>query len=367
MAARTIAAVAVLAAMSQAMKITPHLDAQCSNATSFKSGMDGVDRDTKDSVEPKGISHKMSPVHWYDSIEFPKEAAGEGSGAYDVWWRVEDLDPGCRFALINSYTQKSYGMVPGVEMPGNQILNVGETGCFYSSLPALQDIAATFCCGTGDCGGMNLGNSALDKREEVQPPRKKRDARRRHAKGEERAALKAALERRDDDWDGSDCKAVDVQDTQIEAGPQTIIGSTQYCASSDACLFPITGSISSGTTLSSSSTQTITNGMDVSIGVSVGTDFLVKSEVSTTVGYNFAESISEEQGMSVDESKTFTVGNTLSQKPGTRAFLSFTPTYECVEASLDCGGDTISDPLWMCNPVTNGDSIQGDYIVVYTN
>ncbi|KAH8427166.1 uncharacterized protein LDX57_004881 [Aspergillus melleus] len=370
MAARTVAAVAMLAAVCQAMTITPHLDPQCKNATSFTWGFSEDSRWTDEAVEPKGISEKLSNVAWYGNVEFPEEAAGEGSGAYDVWWRVQDLDPGCRFALINLYTQKNYGMVPGVEMPGNQILNVGAPGCFYSSLPALQDIGATFCCGQGDCGSMNLGNSALTKREEeqVQPPTEKRDARRKHAKGEQRAALKAALERREDeDWDGSGCKAVDTWGPSIEAGKQTIIGSTQYCGSNDACSFPISGSISSGTTLSSSSSQTITNGMDVSVGVSVGSDFIVKSEVSTTMGYNFAESIATENGVSVDESKTFTVGNTLTQKPGTRAFLTFTPTYKCFEASLDCGGPT-SEPLWLCNPETTGeDSIQGDYMVVYTN
>lgn len=213
-----------------------------------------------------------------------------------------------------------------------------------------------------------MGNAALRKREEDQPPTEKRDARRKHAKGEQRAALKAALERREGEgeWDGTGCEAVDTRGPFAEAGHQTIVGSTQYCGSNTACSFPVSGSISSGTTLSSSYTQTITNGMDVGIDVSVGTDFIVKTDVSTHIGYNFAESIAKQKGMSVDKSKTFTVGNTLTQKPGTRAFLSFTPTYQCVESKLDCGGG-VSDPLWMCNPEASDDQLQGDYMVVYTN
>ncbi|PLB44403.1 hypothetical protein P170DRAFT_440701 [Aspergillus steynii IBT 23096] len=215
-----------------------------------------------------------------------------------------------------------------------------------------------------------MGNAAisLKKREEDQPPTEKRDARRKHAKGERRAAKKAAFGRRDDEeWDGTGCTVVESNGPYTQAGHQTIVGSTQYCGSNDACSFPVSGSISSGTTLSSSYSQTITNGFDVGIDVSVGTDFIVKTDVTTHFGYNFAESIAEEQGMSVDESKSFTVGNTLTQKPGTRAFLTFTPTYNCVESILDCGGDSNSDPLWLCNPETSGDQIQGDYMVVYTN
>lgn len=215
-----------------------------------------------------------------------------------------------------------------------------------------------------------MGNTAINhKREEAQPPTEKKRAARKHARGEHRAAIKAALQRRDDDdeeWDGKGCDVLDLEGPFTEAGHQTIVGSTQYCGSNDACLFPVTGTISSGTTLSSSRTQTITNGMDFGIDVSVGTDFIVKTDVTTHVGYNWAESIAEEQGVSVDESKSFTVGNTLTQKPGTRAFLTFTPTYKCYEARLDCG-DGPSAPLWMCNPEAPSDDIQGDYMVVYTN
>lgn len=133
MATRTIAAVAMLAALSSAITVKPHLDSQCKNATTFT-----TDTNTKDSIEPRGISDKLWNVEWSLKADFPDAEPGEGSSAYDIWWHVSDLDPGCRFSLLNDYTQGSYGMVPGVEVPGNQILNVGNEGCFYSSIPVSQ-------------------------------------------------------------------------------------------------------------------------------------------------------------------------------------------------------------------------------------
>ena len=141
--------------------IIPYIDGQCNQPVkNYK--LNG-------NTQPASIwdnTNGWPRVSRYSSPSFPGAEAKTGSG-YNVYWKIANPDPTCRVAIMTPYSQQFYGSMSFAAPPGNVILMVAKAGCYFTSIPQGVDISATFCCGTGDCTPLTVGNSALLKREET--------------------------------------------------------------------------------------------------------------------------------------------------------------------------------------------------------
>lgn len=106
--------------------------------------------------------------------------------------------------------------------------------------------------------------------------------------------------------------------------------------------------------------------MGASVDVKTGVDFIVEADITVGVSYQFAKSIAKSTGTTITNTTAVTVTNTLGQEPGTQAFVTFTPTYNCWIADVDCGTPS-TGTFDFCQPALgpDGTSPQGDYTVVY--
>ncbi|KAF2500857.1 hypothetical protein BU16DRAFT_535394 [Lophium mytilinum] len=318
-----------------------------------------------------GIS-SWSGAYWFMDTDFPGAQTPSGSSAYNVWWKNgQELDPSCRLALLTEYSQTTYGRlgVDPVQPPGNVIVNAGRDGCFYSNIPVGANIAGTFCCGGGDCKSLAVGNTALTRRglddvDAVEKPKAKTVIEPEALEAREAlspaARAVAAVHARDD----KKCKSTVKDGPYPVAGYQTLVANTQTCTTG-ACSFIVNHGVSVSTSLTSTKDQTITNSAGVSVAATAGSE-LFGFETTVTGSYEFAIAIGESTGTGVENGTTVSVSNNLGQALGTTAFVTFTPTYNCYTADVDCGNG-IAEGLEFCNPATDGsgDTLLGDYTVVY--
>ncbi|KAF2488693.1 hypothetical protein BU16DRAFT_568212 [Lophium mytilinum] len=324
-----------------------------------------------------GVSEELDSTKYFDNLQFPGATFATGSSAYNVWWKAAKDEDHCRIALMTDYSQWHYNQLGGPIQPyGNVIINAGrDGGCYFSAIPEGSNLSGTFCCGVGDCALISAGNDALtlrkgaaeaaSKKEEAQTLSKKHEERSPELESETshsfspaaRARARALVAR-------EDCVATPQGDAFPAAGYQTLVANTQTCTTG-SCSFLINKGISLSTTMTSTSDQTITNTVGASVTTTAGSD-LLGFQVAVGVSYDFAIAIGKSMSEAVQNGTTVTVTNNLGQALGTTAFATFTPTYNCYMATVDCGHG-VSDPLEFCNPALSedGTTLLGDYNVVY--
>lgn len=383
----TVAVTLFLSAHSvQAQAIRPYKDAQCTEpVTDYK--VDG-------NSPPESIWDNTAgwpQVSRYHAPTFPRAEAKVGGG-YNVYWKIDQPGPGCRVAIMAPYGQTMYGSMSFQAPPGNVVLMAGKAGCYFSSIPReATDLSSTFCCGTGDCAPLSVGNAALLKREDTSLSLFSRTSaaisksivsiffptqpyvrltisqipRRTSTSLTGKAALYKTLKARDD-FDARDCKTTVVGSPFPQAGQQTMVANPQHCDFSP-CTFAISHGLTVSTSFGTSQDQTVTNTVGGSIAVKTGVNFIVEADVTATVEYSWATAASKGTSTDITNGTTVTVTNTLGQQPGTYAFVTFTPTYLCWMTKVNCGGED-SQAMNFCQPQMGGDGklLQGDYTVVYT-
>jgi hypothetical protein len=122
--------------------LRPYADAACEtkmDATN-KDDPDWFTRDNYFDVGP-GVSNIDWIYNWWYDANFP-DATGKnvaGASGASVWWKVENLDPGCRVVVGIPYTGvQRYGELPashGIQMPGEQIVTLSTSQCTFSKIP----------------------------------------------------------------------------------------------------------------------------------------------------------------------------------------------------------------------------------------
>lgn len=168
-------------------------------------------------------------------------------------------------------------------------------------------------------------------------------------------------------FDASGCKAVNVAGPNPQAGRQSLVATTQTCSTA-ACSFSISQALTTSTTLTATSDQSVTNTVGASISFTVGVNLIAEADTTVGASYSFAKTIGESTSTAVSNGTTTTVTNTIGQALGTTAFVTFTPTYLCWFPQIDCGAGP-SPPFTFCQPqmTPDGHTLLGDYTVVYTD
>lgn len=105
------------------------------------------------------------------------------------------------------------------------------------------------------------------------------------------------------------------------------------------------------------------------LSISAGVNFLVKSEVTTTLQASLSQAWEENTSNTTGEETITGFSQEMGQQPGTKAILTYIPQYSCDVVTAECGkdidGNTIRiENYRVCKPLPN---IEGRYQVVYTS
>ncbi|XXG98046.1 Histone transcription regulator 3 [Hypoxylon texense] len=279
---------------------------------------------------------------YYDNLTFPDAAiSGDDNGVAGtqfIYWGVEEPDPGCQFIMMKD-TQFGWQILN--KMPGTEILRVAKEGCYYTPLTAHDGLITSYCCGQGDC-------SIAEVEIQSNPPK---DA----VSGEPPACT---------------IKSSSASPT-IEDGQQIAITRPQTCEAAPACTHSIQLSTTVTTAVAHFNSYTWTSEMGTEISFESGIDFIGQDKMSSTMSSSLAQSWMQETG------STVTVGNITAategnrQMPGTVAFYSFVPHYECWKADMDCGKDSdgnevVLERISFCQPrLSSTGEADGIFRMVY--
>ncbi|KAF2193461.1 hypothetical protein K469DRAFT_745058 [Zopfia rhizophila CBS 207.26] len=326
------ALLALLPALAHAANIKAYKDAKCTEELKIYS--DGEERANGELIIPWGLTD--TELHaggkWFDNMTFPDAATTRNAGG-----------------------------------TGSNMQNIG--------------VITSFCCGKGDCAIADLGTNQLTRRDgdddivdlvnKITPFKEKADKLRKELKNSKRTASPAAcaadavkrtvtthqfepFQRRSDGTiletreDAPKCKLVEgtKNDHFLITGPQRAVLNLQPCSRSGVCSFTVVVSTTASTATSSSSSKTFSVDTNGSFTIKSGFDFIVDFEASATLNFNIGNSWTEENGKTVTVAKMTGVNQQVAQQPGTTAFLSFTPAYNCFTGTHECGGPRVVETCY---------------------
>lgn len=159
---------------AQAALFAPYKDGQC------KEPVDNFT--TNGNVVGLGDLEGFPNARYWDNVGFG--GAESNISGFDVWWKIEEPDNNCGVALMQEYSQGFWGDLPFNQPPGNVVMMAKKAGCVFSHIPVSDtsamigeriltagqlntNIMGSFCCGSGDCTALSVGNTALSKRDLV--------------------------------------------------------------------------------------------------------------------------------------------------------------------------------------------------------
>ncbi|KAI1767781.1 hypothetical protein GGR53DRAFT_463042 [Hypoxylon sp. FL1150] len=281
--------------------------------------------------------------HYYENLTFPDAGiSGDDNGEAGtqfMYWRVEKPDPGCQFIMMKD-TQYGWQIIN--KMPGTEILRVSQEGCYYTPMTAHDSLITSYCCGQGDCAVAEVEIKAT-------PPK--------------------------DVVTGGSPPACTVRSSSasptIQDGQQIAITRPQSCEAAPACTHSITLSTTVSTAVAHFKSYSYTSETGTEVSFESGVDFLGEEKMTSAMSTSLAQSWMEETGATV------TVGNISAategnrQMPGTIAFYSFVPHYECWKADLECGKDingneVLLEGISFCQPrLSSTGEVDGIFSMVY--
>jgi len=298
-----------------------------------------------------------------------------GAGSV-VYFDVPQPDHSCAYIIMTDYqANKYYGDNP---LPGMALVWAAQAGCYYSEIPAHASLFTTYCCGSGDCSTVDLGQTSnIQRKRELPPIASIEDTidenESRSASSLTGLAAAAKLRVRDGEHscklynkDGSDYVA-SASNQYTKAGKQQAVSSVESCVTGSDCTLSDAGSVDTSTTMTSSSSTSVGFDAGMSVGIEAGTNFLVEATVSTEFSMAITKSWETATGKDVSTGTSQTVTHQLGIVEGQKAFLTFTPTYICHEAYMACDGqDMSSEPIEYCT-LPNDESINtnGIFSTVY--
>lgn len=336
-------------------QIKLYSDGQCQNA--IEGATWGSDIGLDNQLNYLEITNGVRDVQDFSNpISYPVfPGTNTTGGGSVVYVDVPEPDNTCAYVIMTDYQGgRQYG---GNPLPGMALVWASKAGCYYAEVPVDVSLFTTYCCGSGDCSTIDLGQTSIlpNKRDlsKITAPKDKRTV-----SSLTGLAAAAKLSARDESCklynaDGSDY--LPTKDNQYtKAGRQQAISGVEYCSNAP-CSISETGTVDTTTTLSSSSSTSIGVEAGFSVSITAGTNFIVEAQVSAEVSASITKSWETATGMDVSNGTSQSVTHELSIVQGQSAFLTFIPTYVCHQAYMACNGQPMSsEPLEYCAVPTDG-------------
>ncbi|KAI1456366.1 hypothetical protein F4805DRAFT_229187 [Annulohypoxylon moriforme] len=283
--------------------------------------------------------------HYYENLTFSEAVKTnhtlDESPIQVVWWKLQEADPTCEYMIMKD---TPYGWQVLTKLPGDEILRVSREGCYFSALRPGDSLITSFCCGQDDCAPARIEQQAVT--DPTNTPTE--------------GAPKCSL-----------IRGTFSSTPTVEEGPQVGVTRPQGCEAAPACTHSVTESQTFSTAVTHFQSYTWTTETGFEARFESGIDFLADDKSSFGVTLSIAQSFMDETGT------TLTMGNISSssegskQIPGTYAFYSFTPRYNCWKGDVNCGKDKDGDDkilqdINFCQPMmsTSGEAL-GTFRMVY--
>ncbi|KAI1205209.1 uncharacterized protein F4807DRAFT_464866 [Annulohypoxylon truncatum] len=284
--------------------------------------------------------------HYYENLTFSEAVKTnhtlDEAPIQVVWWKLEEVDRTCQYVIMKDSPR---GWQVLNKLPGDEIVRASREGCYYSALRPGDNLITSFCCGQDDCAIVEI------EKQHVTNPKDTTTG------------------------EAPKCSIVNSYSSTptVEDGPQIGITRSQGCEAPPACSHSVSESQSFSTAVSHFQSYTWTSETGFEATFESGVDFLVDDRSHAGISYSIGQSFMDETGT------TLTVGNITSssegsrQVPGTYAFYSFTPQYNCWKADVSCGKDKDGNEMILkdvnfCQPIisTSGDAA-GTFRMVYVS
>ena len=134
---------------------------------------------------------------------------------------------------------------------------------------------------------------------------------------------------RDEHFDYSRCQYI-TDGPNPSAGQPNLLANAQSCAEGTSpCFLQVLNFFNISRTFTSTQVTIITNTFRGSVAVQAGFNLIGTGSVTTTATYQFAIATSHSTSTAITNSTTFTVTDTVQQQPGTNAYFTCTPTFNC--------------------------------------
>ncbi|KAI0006460.1 hypothetical protein F4779DRAFT_620564 [Xylariaceae sp. FL0662B] len=285
--------------------------------------------------------------HAYKNMEFPNATTSstqDNVGASNVYWKMDDPDVGCQYALLKDNREGWQVINP---LAGTLILRANKEGCYYSSLDAFVDLITTFCCGMDDCSHMDIDYNNGDVQSDLDP---------------------------ESAGDLPNCTITPPGTPFYTSGLQQSMTQPTHCDVGITCPHSVstTRYVYSAITHQTEQSWTSENGRELSL--KTGIEFLAQFDVTASLTVSLAKSFSKTTGITLTNATSVATTHPGAQQIGTTAFFSFTPKYKCWHTSANCGkdidGNDIVIPEFMfCQPQRVGADLHsansGHYDMVY--
>ncbi|KAI0882992.1 uncharacterized protein GGS22DRAFT_190967 [Annulohypoxylon maeteangense] len=282
--------------------------------------------------------------HYYENLTFSEAAKTnhtlDQQPIQVVWWKLQEADPTCQYIIMKDSPR---GWQVLNKLPGDEIIRADREGCYYSALRPGDSLITSFCCGHDDCA-----IAEIEKKPAANPQNT--------ATGE-----------------APKCSLINSYSSTptVEDGPQIGVTRAQGCEAPPACTHSVSESQSFSTAVSYFRSYTWTTQTGVEVGFTSGVDFLADAKSNVDITTSIAQSFMDETGTALTVGNITTSSEGSRQVPGTFAFYSFTPQYNCWKGDVSCGKDQdgeekILKGINFCQPMmsTSGDAA-GTFRMVY--
>lgn len=278
-----------------------------------------------------------------------------GGGGLDVWWSIPQPDPGCKIVMTQPFTPTAHE--DGVT--GNTILSAERSGCFYGHVNS-HGFNIGYCCGNGDCtktgAGIMKRNLPIKSGRYAGLKNKRRASRTLTPTVKEDA--EASLTPRDKSYGvpppdpapspsdpGYKCSAATDPSPEFQkAGTQQVVASELNCDQGQFCSQTKTGQVTVSNSVENTHEVQMTDTHGSTFQVQAGFQFMTGPTGSVTAGVDdsYARAVTDSLAQTRENSFTNMTEQTAQQKSGTVGNLWFTPTLNCVNATVTCNNVPIT-------------------------
>ena len=122
----------------EGQQVTPYSDGTCTQPlTSYT--WDGIETEGANPTFTlgNGVGAAFPAAKWgtYSNLNFQNAATPNNAPGNGVYWSTGPIDPGCNIVFMLPYEVVNYGELASDQPPGNVILAVSQSGCYYTHLP----------------------------------------------------------------------------------------------------------------------------------------------------------------------------------------------------------------------------------------
>lgn len=148
-------------------------------------------------------------------------------------------------------------------------------------------------------------------------------------------------------------------------GRQDIVSpSLKNCDTGPPCSTEVSYTMTDSVEISSSEEHGSTNTSGIDLSSTIGASFPITATVTVGASFSFAKSVSSSTSQSHSQSNATSITDSMGSHPGSQALLTFTPSMECYEVTVQCPNSQ-KRMVNSCSPNMKDGRVIGEYLQLY--